>query len=150
MQLCLCWDSLHIVVSWSKASQAFKEQGPAVCQVITTSFLYFSRYNHRLSGTASSTSPNFVWDICGRRHIYSFPLSLFQPDRWELYYVLVICRAKEREARETERELRRQGKVISETLPPSCCYHVSLSGKFSNAVQKYYVNRLLGLILTER
>lgn len=138
------------ILSWSKASQTFKEQGPAACQVITTFLLYFSRYNHRLSGTATSTSPNFVWDICGRRHIYSFPLSLSFSLTGENYIMSLSSAEQRRERLEKERELRRQGKVISETLPPSCCYHVPLSGKLCNAVKKYYVNRLLGLILTGR
>lgn len=68
-------------------------------------------------------------------------------------YIMSLSSAEQRRERlekERERELRRQGKVIPETLPPSCCYHVSLSGKLRNGVQKYYVNRLLGLILTGR
>lgn len=75
--------------SWSDASQTFKERGPAVCRVITTSLPYsWARYNHRLSEIspgASSTFPNFVWDVCSNRR------RLFALLAWQVRIILCPC-----------------------------------------------------------
>lgn len=130
--------------SRSDASQTFKEHGPAVCQVITTSLPYsLARYNHRLSEIsprASSTFPNFVRDVSSNsRRLPALSLSL----TGENYTVSLSSAERDTQTIFSKQSYFRPWKAIFR-------YLASPSGEICNAVQKYYVNRPLPLILTER
>lgn len=126
--------------SRSDASQTFKEHGPAVCRVITTSLLYsLARYNHRLSEIspgASSTFSNFVWDVCSNSG------RLFALPAWQVRIILCPCHL--------QRDIHTHN-ILRAELFQTLESHLSISRiSICNAVQKYYVDKPLRLILTGR
>ena len=138
----LSTDSMHL--------RHLKEQGPAVCQVIMTSLSYsFVRYNHRLSDFTSSQlnfSPTLCETFAATVSACSLSLSLSLSLTGENYTVSLSSAER---ARQT---IYSPSSAISDSGKPASIfrYLASPSGEISNAVQKYYVNRLLRLILTGR
>lgn len=111
MQSCLCWDCFrrhswadlkHRRHSKSTAPQpARSEQLPH--PIFPDIIIDCQRYQQ----TASSTSPNFVWDICGSRHIYSLSISQSLL-AWQVRIILCPCHLQSMGGRRVEREKKRE------------------------------------------